>query len=136
MKNIVSLVCGTIFGIGLTLSQMTNPEKVIGFLNVFGDWDPTLVMVMIGALIVTGIGYVVSFKSKKPLLNDQFYLPKSNDIDSTLILGSIFFGFGWGLSGYCPGPAIANLMINSTEAVYFITSMLVGFVIIHIFKAK
>lgn len=132
MKNTVALVCGILFGVGLTVSQMTNPEKVIGFLDIFGQWDPTLVMVMVGGLLVTFFGYRWTFKAEKPVYADDFNVPGNSTIDRPLVIGSVLFGIGWGLSGYCPGPAIANLVINTSEAVYFIGSMLIGFIIAQI----
>ena len=136
MKALMGLICGTLFGIGLTVSQMTDPNKVLGFLDIFGDWDPTLAFVMGGALLVTWLGYQWVFKSPKPLLAEKYNLPTSKIIDRPLIIGSVLFGAGWGLSGYCPGPAVANLAINSNEAFYFIGSMLVGFVLAKLLSKK
>ncbi len=129
MKYLSALLAGLIFGIGLTLSQMTNPEKVLGFLDWFGQWDATLVFVMGGAVITTLMGYPLIFKSAKPLAAQVFDVPTSTIITKQLVMGSALFGIGWGISGYCPGPALANFVINTHEAVLFMVAMLVGFVV-------
>ena len=127
MNKIVSLVCGIIFGIGLVISEMINPEKVLGFLNIFRDWDPSLAFVMIGALIVsTPIFHL--FKNK-PVFSSNFSIPTNKQLDKKLIIGSIFFGAGWGLIGLCPGPAITSLALLNTSSVVFVASMFTGFYI-------
>jgi len=129
MNTVVSLVCGIIFGIGLVISEMINPEKVLGFLNVFREWDPSLALVMIGALIVvTPIFHL--FKNKnKPVFSSNFSIPTNKQIDKKLIIGSIFFGAGWGLIGLCPGPAITSLALLNASSVVFVVSMFTGFYI-------
>ena len=129
MSKIVSLVCGIIFGIGLVISEMINPEKVLGFLNVFRDWDPSLALVMIGALVIsTPIFHL--FKNKdKPLFSTSFLIPKNKEIDKKLIIGSILFGAGWGLIGLCPGPAITSLALLNISSIVFVLSMFTGFYI-------
>ena len=129
MNKVVSLVCGIIFGIGLVISEMINPEKVLSFLNVFRDWDPSLAFVMIGALIVvTPIFHL--FKNKnKPVFSSNFSIPTNKQLDKKLIIGSIFFGAGWGLIGLCPGPAITSLALLNTSSVVFVVSMFTGFYI-------
>jgi len=125
-RNISALATGTLFGIGLTISQMLNPEKVIGFLDLFGQWDPSLAFVMAGALMVTALGYRLVHKQSKPLFNERFDLPSNRHIDSRLAAGSALFGIGWGLVGLCPGPAIAALFIGGLPIVVFLVSMAVG----------
>jgi uncharacterized protein len=127
MKALIALLLGVLFGLGLALSQMTNPDKVLGFLDWFGDWDPTLLFVMLGALSITLPGYFFVFKRSKPILETSFTLPAKTKLDSPLIIGAILFGIGWGLSGYCPGPGLANIAINSKEAFIFCSTLLVGF---------
>ena len=104
MNKIVSLICGVIFGIGLVVSEMINPEKVLGFLNIFREWDPSLAFVMVGALLVVTPVFHLFKNKEKPLLYSNFSISKNKDIDKKLILGSIIFGAGWGLVGLCPGP--------------------------------
>lgn len=127
MKNLSALIGGLLFGLGLALSQMTNPEKVLGFLDVLGDWDPTLIFVMGGALITTTLGYFLVLKRPQPLWEQNFQLPQDQKLSRPLIFGSILFGIGWGISGYCPGPAVANLAINPIEAFWFVGALMLGF---------
>jgi uncharacterized membrane protein YedE/YeeE len=126
MKNLSGLFAGLLFGIGLAASGMTNTSKVIGFLDVFGQWDADLLMVMTAAVITTFLGFTIIFKRKKPLFDSQFFLPKSQLIDRNLIVGAIFFGLGWGLYGYCPGPAIASLVYLSPATFMFVFCMMIG----------
>ncbi|HBF09159.1 MAG TPA: YeeE/YedE family protein [Gammaproteobacteria bacterium] len=109
MKNIFSLICGLLFGAGLIISQMANPDKVLSFLDILGSWDPSLAFVMGGAVIVTLIAFPLILKRQKPLLDTQFHMPAKKVIDRALVLGAALFGIGWGLSGYCPGPGITQL---------------------------
>ena len=129
MNKIVSLICGIIFGIGLVISGMINPGKVLGFLNIFREWDPSLAFVMIGALVIlTPIFHL--FKSKnKPLFSSNFDIPTNKEIDKKLIIGSVFFGAGWGLIGLCPGPAITSIALLNVSSVIFVVSMFAGFYI-------
>jgi len=112
-RTLAALGCGLVFGLGLTVSGMMNPAKVIGFLDVAGDWDPTLVFVMGGALLVTLPGYRAILKGRRPVLANSFSLPTKKSLDAPLILGSALFGVGWGLVGFCPGPAVAALGLGS-----------------------
>lgn len=123
---VASLISGAIFGLGLCLSEMVNPARVIGFLDVLGRWDATLLLVMIAAVAVTGIGFPLVTKRAKPLLADRFSLPEKSDIDARLIAGSAIFGVGWGLAGLCPGPAIAALVSMSPSILMFVVAMAVG----------
>ena len=118
--------CGLLFGLGLAISDMVNPERVIGFLNVTGQWDPALIFVMGSALLVNMIGYQLIFRRGKPLLAEKFHLPVSTHIDAPLLTGSILFGMGWGLSGYCPGPAITSIAFGATEPLIFMAAMITG----------
>ena len=115
-----------LFGLGLGISGMTLPSKVIGFLDVTGPWDPTLAFVMMGAIFVHGISFRLITKRTSPFLTTSFRLPTRNDIDSRLIIGALVFGLGWGLAGFCPGPAIVGLVSGIPAVFVFVASMLVG----------
>jgi len=127
MNKLVALSCGTIFGIGLVISQMINPAKVLGFLNVFGEWDPSLAFVMIGALIVSSPLFHLFKKKEKPIFSESFSISQNKEIDKKLIIGSILFGAGWGLAGLCPGPAISSIALFNVSSITFVTAMFVGF---------
>ena len=117
MSKIISLVCGIIFGIGLTVSQMIDPAKVLGFLNIFGDWDPSLAFVMIGALIISSPFFHLFKNNNKPIFAENSLIHNNKEINKKLIIGSSLFGAGWGLAGLCPGPAIASLaLLNINSA--------------------
>ncbi|GAA0859628.1 YeeE/YedE family protein [Aliiglaciecola litoralis] len=126
MKNLVALVCGILFGAGLNISQMTDPQKVLNFLDLSGQWDPSLILVMGGALVVSALGFMISKKLRKPLLSDEFSIPNKSEITKPLIIGAVLFGFGWGLVGLCPGPAVASLAMPSIELIFFLVSMFLG----------
>jgi uncharacterized membrane protein YedE/YeeE len=128
MPIIIALLSGIVFGLGLAISGMINPAKVLNFFDVFGRFDPSLALVMAGALPVTFIGYWRTLRRHAPIFADRFHLPTSRDVNGRLILGSALFGLGWGLSGFCPGPAIASLVTLSPEPVIFIIAMLAGMV--------
>ena len=132
MRNISALIAGVVFGMGLTVAQMTNPAKVIGFLDLFGNWDPSLALVMGGALIVTTIGYRLVTKQSKPLFASNFDIPSNRNIDLRLITGSVLFGIGWGLVGLCPGPAIAAVSIGGLPIFVFLGAMVFGFYLVEI----
>jgi hypothetical protein len=123
---LTSFVSGTVFAVGLGISGMTRPLKVIGFLDFFGDWDPSLAFVMIGAICVYFVAYRLSRKMASPLLAADFSLPKRSDLDSRLLLGAAIFGAGWGLGGFCPGPAITALASGAAPVGVFVTSMAAG----------
>ena len=126
MKAIVGLLCGMVFGVGLAMSGMTDTAKVLGFLDVTGQWVPDLAFVMGGAVLVTLIAFRFVLKMKKPLLNRRFSLPGSSIIDGRLLGGAAIFGIGWGVYGYCPGPAIAALTYLDSKTAMFVAAMLVG----------
>ena len=127
MSKIISLVCGIIFGIGLTVSEMIDPAKVLGFLNIFGDWDPSLAFVMIGALIISSPFFHLFKNNKKPIFVKSFNYTTNKEINKKLIIGSSLFGAGWGLAGLCPGPAIASLALLNINSAVFVVAMFVGF---------
>ena len=129
MNKLVALFCGTIFGIGLVISQMVNPAKVLGFLNVFGEWDPSLAFVMIGALIISSPLFHLFKNKEKPIFYTSFSISVNKEIDKRLIFGSILFGAGWGLTGLCPGPAISSIALLNISSVIFVFSMFIGFYI-------
>lgn len=133
-SNLAALISGIIFGLGLCVSEMVNPTRVIGFLDLLGSWDATLLFVMIAALAVTGIGFPLVMKRANPLLADKFFVPERSDIDFRLIAGSVIFGIGWGLAGLCPGPAIAALASMSPSILMFVVAMAVGQWIASIFE--
>lgn len=126
MTVFIALLAGTLFGAGLLISGMMDPEKVIGFLDLFGNWDPSLLFVMGSALIVTVPAFKFILRRKKPVFNDSFSLPLKTHLDKYLIAGAAIFGVGWGLYGYCPGPAISSLASLNTAGFLFVPSMLVG----------
>ena len=129
MSKLVSLFCGIIFGIGLVISQMINPAKVLGFLNLFGEWDPSLAFVMIGALIVSSPLFHLFKNKEKPIFSTSFSISENKEIDKRLIIGSILFGAGWGVVGLCPGPAISSIALLNVSSVIFVFSMFIGFYI-------
>lgn len=134
MNNIVSFICGLLFGCGLTISNMINPNKIQDFLDITGNWDPSLAFVMFSALSITLIGYRLVLKRKRPEYAEKFSLPTKKSIDILLILGSALFGIGWGLAGYCPGPAITALGLGIMDAVYFVVGMIASLFIYPIFS--
>ena len=130
MNKLVSLFCGIIFGIGLVISQMINPAKVLGFLNLFGDWDPSLAFVMLGALIISSPFFHLFKNNKKPIFTESFSYSNNKEINKNLIIGSSLFGAGWGLIGLCPGPAIASLALFNINSAVFVIAMFVGFYLV------
>jgi len=121
-----SFVSGLLFALGLGISGMTHPSKVLGFLDFFGRWDPSLMFVMGGAVLVSAIAFRFVLRLRAPLLADRFHLPTQTKVDRSLVLGSVLFGIGWGLSGYCPGPVISSVVTLSPPALVFLSAMLVG----------
>jgi len=126
MKNIYALLAGLIFGLGLIVSGMANPEKVIGFLNIFGRWDPSLAFVMGGAIFVGVFSFKYIVKREKTLLGGSLHLSDEKSIDKRLIFGSLVFGLGWGVAGFCPGPALVSLGMGSLKGALFVIAMLAG----------
>jgi uncharacterized membrane protein YedE/YeeE len=123
-----ALVSGLIFGLGLSLSGMLNPVRVQGFLDVFGAWDPSLAFVLGGAVAVAFLGVVVSGRLSRPAFDDEFHLPGTRRIDRRLVVGSALFGVGWGIAGFCPGPAISALALGKMEVVVFVLAMVLGMI--------
>jgi len=126
MNLVVSLIAGVVMALGLCVSQMINPAKVIGFLDVFGRWDPTLAFVMVGALLVSMISFRFALKREKPICGECYSLPNKQEIDAPLVAGAILFGIGWGLSGFCPAPAVASLAFGLPQSVIFVLAMSAG----------
>ncbi len=123
---LASFCCGLIFGVGLLVSGMTEPQKVIGFLDVFGAWDATLAFVMAGAVAVSAIGFAQARRRAAPVFASSFAWPSRTDIDAPLLIGAGLFGIGWGLVGICPGPALVNLAGLSAPIVVFVAAMALG----------
>ena len=126
MRLLIAILCGVLFGAGMIISDMVNPARVLAFLDVTGDWDPSLAFVMGGALIPSGLAYLIHRRMHAPVLADEFRVPASRLIDRPLIGGAILFGLGWGLVGLCPGPALAALTAASWQAAIFVVAMLAG----------
>lgn len=126
MRLFIAILCGVLFGAGMIVSDMVNPARVLAFLDVTGDWDPSLAFVMGGALIPSGIAYLIHRRMHAPVLAETFNVPTSQLIDRPLIGGAILFGLGWGLVGLCPGPALAALTTASWQAAIFVVAMLAG----------
>ncbi len=131
---IASLASGTLFGAGLALGGMTDPARVRGFLDIFGDWDPTLAFVMGGAVIVMAIAWRFVPQMAGPLLDERFHLPTRSDLTPRLIGGAALFGIGWGVAGLCPGPGIAALVIEPAAAAIFVLAMLAGMGAVRMFE--
>ncbi|MGH6659941.1 MAG: DUF6691 family protein [Rhodospirillales bacterium] len=125
-RNLVALLAGLVFGLGLAVSRLVDPGKVLAFLDVAGRWDPSLALVMASALGVTLIGYRLVLRRPAPLLAESFGLPTRRDIDARLVGGAALFGVGWGLVGFCPGPALASLAYGRLSSVLFVAAMLLG----------
>ncbi len=126
MKHAVSYLVGLIFGIGISISGMGNPAKVINFFDLAGAWDPSLMFVMGGALITTFIGYRFVLRQPHPVFDAKFHLPTRKDIDKRLIAGSIIFGMGWGIAGFCPGGALPMIGTFRFEVLLFVASLILG----------
>ncbi|QWG13316.1 YeeE/YedE family protein [Bradyrhizobium sediminis] len=129
MPMIASLLCGLVFGAGLLISGMVQPTKVIGFLDIFGAWDPSLAVVMIAALAVSVPGFMLAKGRSWPLLAARNFWPTRDDIDRPLVVGSTLFGIGWGLVGLCPGPALESLATLSPDVLVFVAAMAAGMVL-------
>lgn len=132
--NIAALFSGIIFGCGLTISNMINANKILNFLDITGNWDPSLALVMLSAVVVTWVGYKFVKQLTHPKLAEKFLLPEKTSLDARLILGSTLFGIGWGLAGYCPGPAITALGLGIMDAVYFVLGMVASIFIYQLFS--
>lgn len=130
-QNGIALISGLLFGLGLALSQMVDPDRVIGFLDIAGVWDPTLIFVLGGAVGVTVITFRFVLRQSSPFFGDRFQLPTNRDIDRPLIIGASLFGIGWGISGYCPGPGITSLVQGALNPVLFVVALFAGSLLYH-----
>ena len=126
MLFLVNLLLGLLFGVGLIVSGMSDPAKVLNFLDVFGNWDPSLAFVMAGAVLVAFTGYRVVLKRDRPVLAGTFHLPTKTDFDRRLVAGAAIFGIGWGLGGFCPGPALTAFGLATPGVLVFLPAMFVG----------
>ena len=126
MKSVAALLAGTLFGLGLAISHMVEPAKVLAFLDVAGRWDPTLPLVMFAAVGVSMLAYRAILRRPRPLFGARFRLPTRTEVDRPLVGGAAIFGIGWGLAGYCPGPAIAALGLGTWEAPVFVGALIIG----------
>lgn len=133
---LASLLAGLVFGLGLIVSGMANPAKVLGFLDLAGPWDPSLALVMVGAIAVGLVAFAIAARSGRTLLGLSLQLPTARHIDRRLIGGSLLFGIGWGLAGFCPGPALVALGMGELKAVVFVLSMLAGMVLFELLERR
>jgi uncharacterized protein len=133
-RNLSALIAGLVFGLGLTFSEMVNPAKVLAFLDILGNWDPSLAFVMGAALLVTAIGYRIVWRAERPLFATEFQVPGNRSIDTRLATGAILFGAGWGLVGLCPGPAISALSFGGPPIIIFMASMAAGMGLFELFN--
>ncbi|MER0238650.1 DUF6691 family protein [Fulvimarina sp. MAC8] len=136
MRLVLGFASGLLFGLGLILAGMSNPAKVLNFLDVFGTFDPSLAFVMGGAAVTTFIGYRLVWKRKAPLILADFQVPTRNDIDAPLLTGAALFGIGWGIGGFCPGPAWTALALAEPGTLVFLPAMLIGMAIATIAKTR
>jgi len=136
MRILMALITGLVFGIGLIVAGMTNPAKVLGFLDLAGRWDPSLALVMAGAILVALPAFRVAARRRQSLLGEPMRLPTATRIDRQLVLGSLAFGAGWGLAGFCPGPALASLTTGAVQPLIFCAAMLVGMGIFELIERR
>lgn len=130
MQKVTEFLAGMLFGIGLLLSGMSNPAKVLGFLDLFGAWDPSLALVMGGAILVGIFAFTVAKKRTTNFLGGALHLPKANHIDRRLVIGALLFGAGWGLAGFCPGPGLVSMFSGQPKALAFVLAMVVGMLLL------
>ena len=136
MQRISEFVVGLLFGLGLMLSGMTDPAKVIGFLDLFGNWDPSLAFVMGGAIAVGFFAFALAKKRTTNFLGGALHLPKSTHIDKRLVFGNLAFGAGWGLAGFCPGPALVSMAAGQDKALVFVLSMVFGMIVYELIQRR
>jgi uncharacterized membrane protein YedE/YeeE len=134
MRAAIALACGTIFGIGLAISGMVDPERVLAFLDIAGKWDPTLAFVMVSALVPASIGFALTRQMRAPLANDKFIFPTTASVDAKLVTGASLFGIGWGLVGLCPGPALTDLAFRNWQIWTFVAAMALGMALHRLFQ--
>lgn len=136
MHLVIALITGLLFGLGLLLAGMANPAKVLGFLDVFGRWDPSLMLVMVGGITVGSVAFLLADRRRVSLLGLPMQLPTNRSLDKRLIGGSFTFGVGWGLAGICPGPGLVLLGAGRLEGVIFVAAMLAGFLVFQALEAR
>jgi uncharacterized membrane protein YedE/YeeE len=136
MIAFASFLAGLVFGLGLIISGMANPAKVLGFLDLAGNWDPSLAFVMAGAIAVGAVAFAVANRRAASLLGVEMRLPSTRRIDRRLVLGSVVFGIGWGVAGFCPGPALVSLGMGEFKAFVFVAAMLAGMGIFELFERR
>ncbi|MEQ4624394.1 MULTISPECIES: DUF6691 family protein [Providencia] len=134
MPIIVALISGLLFGLGLLLAGMGNPAKILGFLDITGNWDPSLLVTMAVAMVVSAIAFTIAKKRKMSVLNCPIQIPQNTKIDKPLIIGSVLFGLGWGIAGICPGPALLLTGMGVTEGIIFTLAMIAGMSIFQMLK--
>jgi len=120
------LIAGLVFGAGLSISGLMNPEKVVAFLDLVGDWDPSLAFVMLGGVAVSAAGFKLVLRRDRPIFESNFAVPNRTDLDARLLTGAGIFGIGWGLGGYCPGPALSGIGFGAAETLIFVSAMVLG----------
>jgi uncharacterized protein len=125
-RSVVALLTGVVFGLGLAVAGMTDPNKVLAFLDITGRWDPSLLFVLGGAVVLCFFGFRWILRRERPVYGTGFSLPSRTDIDGHLVYGALMFGVGWGLAGYCPGPALASVGFGNAEALWFLPAMFAG----------
>jgi uncharacterized protein len=136
MKLLFALVSGIVFGLGLIMSGMTNPAKVQGFLDLFGAWDPSLALVMAGAIAVSAPAFWIAKRRNESISGEAMMIPSNNTIDAKLIAGGVLFGAGWGIAGFCPGPALVSLSSGMSDAAIFVVAMLAGMIAFDFIKSR
>jgi uncharacterized membrane protein YedE/YeeE len=136
MFAFAAFISGLVFGVGLIVSGLVNPAKVLGFLDITGRWDPSLALVMAGAVAVGAVAFLVAEQRTESLLHAQMRLPATQQVDARLVIGSLLFGVGWGLAGFCPGPALVALGTGLPKAVIFVVSMLAGMAIFELLERR
>jgi len=134
MHIVTALVAGLLFGAGLILSGMSNPAKVLAFLDVGGTWDPSLLFVMLGAIAVAALAFRFARARLRPLFGDRIHVPGAGRIDARLLVGSTVFGVGWGLAGYCPGPALTSLAVGGRSTLLFVAAMVAGMALFEVIE--
>ena len=136
MQRVIEFLLGIVFGLGLLISGMTDPAKVLGFLDLTGSWDPSLAFVMAGGVLVAMVGFSFAKRKRVSFSGASFHWPEMTHIDRPLILGSLMFGAGWGVAGFCPGPALVTMAFGSDKAVVFFIAMMIGMVLFGCFKKR
>lgn len=136
VDRITTFAAGFVFALGLGVSGMTRPDKVVGFLDLAGDWDPSLAFVMAGAIAVHAVAYLVVPRLRGPLLGGAWHLPTRRDVDAPLVVGAVLFGAGWGLGGYCPGPALVSLVTGTADVLLFVQAMIGGMLLHRVWSRR